>query len=203
MTKNINRPDVTEALVSKFGLQGRVRVALDEIIQPVIVVGDLGTSPVVPVGAAVSYLAPLNPDPGEFVDVVIVVPAGYRMELHTVDMWMLADDVINFQIGGLPGGALPATEEERNYWSAEIADDLGAPKCQVYTGSSAVAMSDIHGFLYGDGAFSSQIANVRANLPPRTVLGRRNAVTYLWLQAGTVDNDLRKGNIFWSEYPVT
>ena len=76
MPKQVQNPNVSRQLVEQFGIVGRMRPALDEVIVPVVTVANLGAGAPPPVTRRASAFVEAPAVVGEIAVIELRVPAG-------------------------------------------------------------------------------------------------------------------------------
>lgn len=185
MPKPIQTPDVSTQLQRLFGLKGRVRPALDEIIIPVVNVASLELRAAPSPQKDFAVNATIAAVVGEYGSVLFSVPAGTAAFIYAVRFGSDVDVQFNSTALGAPAFT------SRNTYATDLRPGQDTSQATVEDGTSALNLT----------------ANARLKatnyevLTPPWVIGQELAATNIIFQ-DTAANDAMQYSIYWREYAL-
>lgn len=139
MPKQIQNPTVGQILQRAFGLQGRVQPALDEIVVPVVSIGDLGQGNVPPVTGRATSWAFENPGAGDYARARFEVPGSIVALIEAVHVRLSASG--NFGVRFTNTGAAIGTAQPKSYADGRLTTAGLSPAGVLTAGQDPAALA--------------------------------------------------------------
>lgn len=192
MPKQIQNPIVGQALQRAFGLQGRVDPALDEVVTPVVVLGDLQQNTAPDAALAASAFIFQSAVAGQNFTVRFEIPGNMLAQIHAVHIRPATASPVRVKFSNT--GPAQANVAEKSLNDGRLIEAGISPAAVVTYGTQAAALANSQLLLWAptDGLTWEPLhAIVGSGLP--------NQFGFLELQVSTVNVSCYLG-IEWKEY---
>lgn len=116
MPKQVQNPNVSRQLVEQFGVVGRMRPSLDEIIVPVVTVADLGRGAPPPTSRQATAFAAAGTLAGEYATFQLSVPAGIGARIDRLIYWPTTAGLLRVRFDA-DGTLAPWSNSSNGFWT--------------------------------------------------------------------------------------